>query len=236
MQFNSGNLSISEHNACLVGQCLSGMNEEMLISAARSGDKSAFQELYVRHSRKVLPSICRIIKNREDAEEVLQEAALRAFLHFQTFEARSTFRTWLHAIAIKSALMTLRKKRAAEFSIEQMSHNENSSRSWEPRDNAETPESRYARCEREELLVGAIQRLPGILREILELQRSNEYSTRQIAEELGISISAAKSRLMRARKLLRQFSQVRIHSGLTSNSTTGFLTPRIRSRATAVRA
>ena len=56
MEFNSVNSSISEQNACLIGQCLSGMNEDLLVSAARSGDRSAFDELYVRNSRKVLPN------------------------------------------------------------------------------------------------------------------------------------------------------------------------------------
>ncbi len=239
MEFNSVNSSISEQNACLIGQCLSGMNEDLLVSAARSGDRSAFDELYVRNSRKVLPRIYRITKSREDAEDVLQEAALRAFLHLDTYEGRSSFPTWLTSIATNSALMALRKRRKNEVSIEQMSDNEDGPRLWEPRDTGETPEARYARREREALLTGAIQRLPPIFREILEMRHAHEYSTTQIAEELGISLSAAKSRLMRARKTLHRFSKVRIHCGLKSNSTSESPKPRVRSlgrsRAATVR-
>jgi len=232
MEFNIVNSSISEQNACVIGQCLNGIDEELLVSAARSGDRSAFNELYVRHSRKVLHRVYGITRNLEDAEDVLQEAALRAFIHLKSFEGRSSFSSWLTRIAINSALMTLRKRRRVEISIEQTRDDESTSLRWEPCDDAETPEARYARCEREALLAGAIQRLPGIFREILELQESNEYSTMQIAGELGISLAAAKSRLMRARKKLRRFSTQR---GLKSSSTGESPKPRIRSRVATVR-
>lgn len=235
MEFNSVNSSISDQNAYLVGRCQSAMNEKLLIAAARSGDKSAFNELYVRHSRKLLPMIYRITKNREDAEDALQEASLKAFLHFETYEGRSNFLTWLTRIAINSAFMVLRKRHTAEFSMEQMSRSEDGSRSWEPCDNAETPEARYARCETAALLVGAIQRLPWISREILKLKQSGKYSSAQIASKLGISVAAMKSRLMRARKSLRPISKVPIHCGLKSNSTSSSLGPRFRSRAAADR-
>lgn len=235
MGFNSLNSSISEQNACVIGQCLSAMNEDLLVSAARSGDRSAFSELYARHSRKMLQRICGITKNRDDAEDVMQEAALRAFLHLKSFEGRSSFSSWLTRIAINSALMALRKRRRAEISMDQRCDDEDSSPRWEPSDDAETPEARYARCESEALLLGAIQSLPSIFREILELQQSSEYSTMQIAEELGISVAAAKSRLMRARKTLRGLSKARTRSGLRSNSTTETVKPRIRSRGAVVR-
>jgi RNA polymerase sigma factor (sigma-70 family) len=231
MECHSLNSSISEQNRYVIGQCVSAMNDELLVSAARSGDVIAFNELYARHARKVLPRIYSITKNREDAEDVLQEAAMRAFLHIKSFEGRSSFLSWLTRIAINSALMVLRKRRSTEISIEQMSDDECSSRPWEPCDNTETPEAHYARCERETLLMTAIQRLPFIFREIIELQRTDEYSTTQIAEELGISLSAAKSRLMRARKSLRRLSRSRIPSGLKSASSRDGFMPRIHSNS-----
>jgi RNA polymerase sigma-70 factor, ECF subfamily len=130
---------------------------------------------------------------------------LRAFVHVKSFEGRSTFASWLTRIATNSALMVLRKRRSgAEISIEQMSDDSENSRGWEPPDYAETPEANYARRESEELLRKTIQRLPCIFRDVVELQHAQEYSTSQLAEELGISPSAAKSRLMRARKTMRR--------------------------------
>ena len=129
----------------------------------------------------------------------------------------------------------LRKKNKAEISIGQQYDSDDSSRVWEPRDNAETPEARYARCEREALVAAAIQRLPVIFREILELQDSTDYSIIQIAEALGISVAAAKSRLMRARRTLQRVSKTRIHGGTRSNSSGESLKPSIYTRSATVR-
>jgi RNA polymerase sigma-70 factor, ECF subfamily len=181
------------------------MDDECLVSAAKAGNRSAFTELYERHSRKVLPRIYRITKNREDAEDAFQDAVLRAFVHLKSFEGRSNFTSWLTRIAINSALMILRKRRGGEVSFEQISDDsEKNSRTWEPRDLAETAEAGYVRRETEELLRKAIQRLPCIFREAVELHLDREYSTNEIAQELGISPSATKTRLMRARKTMRR--------------------------------
>lgn len=231
MELKSETSFVSERNVCVTSRGLKAVEDDILVSAAKSGDTTAFNELYSRHSRKILPRIYRITKNREDAEDVLQEAALRAFLHMKGFEGRASFSSWLTRIAINSALMVLRKRRVFEVSIEQMSDDEESSRPWEPSDNAETPEARYARCEREELLINSIQRLPYAFREVIDLQRSDECSTTQIAEELGISLSATKSRLMRARKTLRRLSKAQIHAGVRSNATEGTSAGRIHGNA-----
>ena len=201
---NLVNIPIPNHNNVVVGECLSAWDDDLLVSAAKAGDHGAFVELYERHSRKVLPRIYRITKNREDAEDAFQDAVLRAFVHLKGFEGRSNFSSWLTRIATNSALMVLRKRRGVEISMEQMSDDSGKYRAWEPADLAETPEARYARQESEELLRNAIQRLPGIFRDVVELQHVRECSNNQIAEELGISSSAAKSRLMRARRTLRR--------------------------------
>jgi DNA-directed RNA polymerase specialized sigma24 family protein len=99
--------------------------------------------------------------------------------------------------------VVLRKRlTGTEISIEQLS--ERSENHWEPQDHAESPESYSARRQSEELLRNAIQRLPCIFLEAVELQQAEECSTGQVAEEFGISESAAKSRLMRARKVLHR--------------------------------
>jgi len=201
---NLVNTPIPNHNNIAIGECLSAWDDDLLVSAAKAGDRSAFVELYERHSRKVLPTIYRITKNREDAEDAFQDAVLRAFVHIKSFEGRANFTSWLTRIAINSALMLLRKRRHGEISIEQVCIDSGNSRAWEPRDVAETPEARYARLECEELLWSTIQRLPCRFRDALALQHSREYSTSQIAKELGISIPAAKARLMRARSNMRR--------------------------------
>jgi RNA polymerase sigma factor (sigma-70 family) len=129
---------------------------------------------------------------------------LRAFSHLKDFQEKSSFSTWLTRIAINSALMILRKKRGCyEISFDGIDDSGDNYERWEVESPAENPESRLARKEREELLRDAILRLPQVLREVVELRQARGYSTREIAQALGISVPAVKSRLSRARLTLR---------------------------------
>jgi RNA polymerase sigma-70 factor, ECF subfamily len=184
-----------------------GLNEtceERLISAAKSGDAVAFVELSKRHSNKIQRRAYRIVKNWEDAEDVLQESLLRAFLHLKDFEERSSFSSWLTRIAINVALMSLRKKRGhIEIPMEVINDDHGIRYSWEPKDPAESPESHYSRREREDLLEGAIRRLPPTLRQVVQMKLIDGRSGEEVSQTLGISVPAAKSRLARAKTALR---------------------------------
>ena len=205
MNSNLVSASIAEQSSVVMANCLAAMNDEVLVCAARSGDSGAFVELYERHSKKVLPRIYRITKNREDAEDAFQDAVLRAFVHIRSFEGRSNFTSWLTRIAMNSALMVLRRRKSGkEISLQQICDETGNSQVWEPQDHADSPEACYARRESEELLLKALQRLPCIFRETVALQHAEECSTGEVAAKLGISESAVKSRLMRARKVLRR--------------------------------
>jgi RNA polymerase sigma-70 factor, ECF subfamily len=180
------------------------ISDEALVSTAKSGDANAFVELSKRHSNRVLLTTYRITRNWQDAEDALQDSLLKAFSHLNGFQEKSSFATWLTRIAINSALMILRKKRVCvEISIDGSDDSGDTSGRWEPTSLTEDPESRLARKEREELLRDAILRLPRLCREVLELRRAREYSTREIAQALGISVPAVKSRLSRAKLTLR---------------------------------
>jgi RNA polymerase sigma-70 factor, ECF subfamily len=180
------------------------ISEAALVSMAKLGDSDAFVLLSRLHSNRILLTIYNVTRNWHDAEDALQDAMLRAFSHMNDFHEKSSFSTWLTRIAINSALMILRKKRGcSEISL---NHNDDSGENherWEVESTAENPEIQIVRKEREELLRGAIVRLPQVLREIVELQQATEYSTREIAQALGITVPAVKSRLSRARSTLR---------------------------------
>ena len=180
------------------------MSEATLVSMAKLGNSDAFVELSKLHSNKILRRIYQITRNWHDAEDALQDATLRAFAHVKDFQEKSSFSTWLTRIGINSALMILRKKRGFyEIPFEAIDDSGESHECWEVKCPAENPESRLARKEREELLRDAILRLPQVLREVVELRQARGYSTREIAQALGISVPAVKSRLSRARVTLR---------------------------------
>jgi RNA polymerase sigma-70 factor, ECF subfamily len=184
------------------------MSEARLISTAKSGDVDAFAELSKRHHRKVFYETYRITQNWHDAEDAFQDSLLSAFSHLSHFQERSSFSTWLTRIAINSSLMILRKRRnGPEFSLDGADNVSGNDETSGIRSPSEDPEAGCIRREREALLSDAIRRLPPRCREAVEMWQATESSAREIAEALGISVPAVKSRLSRARLML----QARLH-------------------------
>jgi RNA polymerase sigma-70 factor (ECF subfamily) len=177
--------------------------EAMLLSAARAGLESAFVELCYRHSRRILFTLSRITKNREDAEDAFQEAILNAFIHFENFNQASSFTTWLTRISINSALMILRKRRVrTEWLIDEPIGESAKPVLWEIADRRPNPEQHYLQSESHRRMQSAISRLPRDYRRVFEVHLRSEGSMKEIAREVGITISATKSRLLRARRVL----------------------------------
>jgi RNA polymerase sigma-70 factor (ECF subfamily) len=198
------NAFISSANNSVIRSSLNKMSDALFRLGCEIWGRVAFVEPSTRHSDMILRRTYRIVKNWQDAEDVLQDSFMKAFIHLKDFEERSSFSSWLTRIAINSALMLLRKKR---FHIEISTGSNDDDCEirdrWELRDRAESPESRCARREREELLKGAIQGLPPILRDIVQLSHGEDRSMEEISQLLRISVPAAKSRLARARSALR---------------------------------
>jgi len=191
-------------------------DDAVLVAAARSGDSSAFVELSQRHSRRALLRIYRITNNWQDAEDVLQESLMKAFIHLNTFEYKASFSTWFTRIAINTALMLLRKEKGGlRSAIDCALDDSVQSEKWEFRDHRENPEQHYARQQRVDTLRGAMLQLRPESRRVVELQQTGELSTKEIAQSLGISEAAVKSRLLRARTVLTTVVQKKIRRSHT---------------------
>jgi RNA polymerase sigma factor (sigma-70 family) len=180
------------------------VSDEFLVMVAQNGGHWAYLELCERHQRLVFQVVHRITKNSHDTEDIVQDALMKAFVHIRTFDGRSAFSTWLTRIAINSALMLLRKRRChQEDSLDD--HGDTDQRSHleiiEPSHN---PEEHYIRMERQLQVRQAIRRLSPKLRKVAEIRQSQEGSIAEIAMVAGLSVSATKSRLSRARLVLRQ--------------------------------
>ncbi len=177
--------------------------ERVLVLLAKNGDRAAYAELYRLHAKTVFHTVLRITENREDAEDVLQEASMKALIHLKGFDGRSKFSTWLTRIAINSALMMRRKSRNRHnISIDQDCET-GSSKTVQLVDQAANPEHRMHITERDCHLDRAVERLSATLRQPLELQLKLDLSLNELAVQLGISVPAAKSRLLRAREKVR---------------------------------
>jgi RNA polymerase sigma-70 factor, ECF subfamily len=176
---------------------------ERLVAAAQSGSSVAFAELREICSPRIFRKLLTITKNREDAEDALQDAFLRAFRAFHTFEGRSSFQSWLTRIAINSALMILRKRRAhPEVSLDRPNDTEAEASGFEFKDDGPSPEHICVHRQRCARVLRSIGRLQPRLRQVIEMQMMHHYSVKKIAQTLEISEAAVKSRLSRARSRL----------------------------------
>jgi RNA polymerase sigma-70 factor (ECF subfamily) len=178
--------------------------EEQLLAAARSSDGRAFGELSARYAVSVHKRVYRILRNREDTEDVVQEALFKAYAHLGQFRGSCAFSTWLTKIAINSALMLLRKRRShTEVSFDQTGEDDEIWGVWEFPDPCPDAEQVYAKRQTVDVLSRAVKRLPANYRSVIELYHAQEQSLQESAETLGITVSAAKSRLLRARHTVR---------------------------------
>ena len=178
---------------------LRGWSEEQLIAAAKSGRRAAFGELCERHMKQVSCVTRRIMPNREDVEDVVQDCFLNAFVHLKDFEGRSRFATWLTRIAINAALMKLRKKRGLqEVPIDEPNSSFEPVAQREFRDGAPDPEESCSLRERKRIVVSAISGLGPRARNVVELHLQ-EHSIRETAQILGISTAAVKTRMFHAK-------------------------------------
>ena len=174
-----------------------------LVTAAIAGSSAAFEELQSRYSRRLYKRIFSITRNREDAEDALQETFLRAYMALDSFEGRSQFASWLTRIAINSALMTLRKRRSrAEVSFDSPSESEEHPPLFDVRDTALNPEQIYDQRQRCYSTLRAVHRLHPKLRSALSVWMDQECSMKDVARTLDLSLAAVKARLHRARKRL----------------------------------
>ena len=191
--------------------------EAELVEAAKRGHHAAFGELFARHSKRVYRATLRITKNHEDAEDAAQESFLSAMVHLGSFDGRSSFSTWLTRIAINSALMKLRKNRACpEISRDEQADTHEDFAPFEPADPCPDPEEQFAQRQREEIVTGAVRNLRPALRQVIEMRRLREFSMKETARTLRISVPAAKSRLFHARVALRRMPSLRSVAGRRS--------------------
>jgi len=181
----------------------SAATDEVLVAASKLRDHHAFVELWTRHSRTAFNVAYRITRNRDDAEDAIQDAWMKAYMHLDTFDGRAKFSTWLTRIAINSSLMILRRKRGRSESSMEIKDGD-TGQHWEVADQTKSVEELYARHERVEHLERAICRLHPTLRNVVEIRQSNDRSVKEVAEFAGLSVAATKSRLSRARAALRR--------------------------------
>jgi RNA polymerase sigma-70 factor (ECF subfamily) len=180
------------------------LSEEELLTLAQERDENAFAELMKRNLSASFKLALSILKDRQEAEDEVQNSYWNAWRYLGQFQRGSKFSTWISRIVINHCLMRLRKARRASFLYLDEGAAEGEVRQIELPSGEPTPEVECGNAETSGILQREIRRLPPLLRNVLVLRDLEELPMDDIAGQLGISIVAAKSRLLRARMELRR--------------------------------
>jgi len=188
----------------VLGSPATQFNEEVLIRRIRDGERDLFYELIRPYERRVFAAALAILRNEADAEDAAQEAMLKAFRHIHQFRAESRFSTWLIQITVNESRMRRRKEHAdiMEPIVDQQDEEGN----YTPRDFADWREIPLETLERKEVrqkLAAALASLAAKYREVFVLRDMQHLSIEDTAKALGISTASVKTRLLRARLMLR---------------------------------
>jgi RNA polymerase sigma-70 factor (ECF subfamily) len=178
--------------------------DEELVKLAKKGDQDAFGKLMLRYQNKIYRLARRMTETDEDAEDVLQEAFVKAFRSLKGFKGRSKFSTWLYRITVNLALMKLRKRKLDSVSLDTPVSTGEGSVQRDIEDTASDPLKRLIETESKEILDRVIMELPATHRAVFILRHVEGLSTEDTARILGITVPAVKSRLHRTRLALRE--------------------------------
>jgi RNA polymerase sigma-70 factor, ECF subfamily len=180
------------------------LREQELLRRVQSGQKEYFYELIKPYQRRVYTAAFSVLRNEAEAEDAAQEAFLKALTHIRQFRAEARFSTWLLQIAFNEALM--RRRRAHPELMEPIGEKQDEEGNYTPRDFADWREIPSQTLERKEIrqkLAEAIASLAEKYRQVFVLRDVEHMSIRETAEALGISQASVKTRLLRARLMLR---------------------------------
>ena len=176
-----------------------------LVHATKNGDISAFEQLVERYDTRLLRVAQTVTHNREDAQDAVQEAFLKAFQHLEGFREDSKFSTWLIRITVNQSLMRLRKHRThKEVSLDEDFQTDGDAFPLDVPDRAPNPEQLCWASELRDILVRTVEELRPILRTVFVLRDVEGLSIEQTAQVLNLSQAAVKARLWRVRLQLRE--------------------------------
>jgi RNA polymerase sigma-70 factor (ECF subfamily) len=178
--------------------------EVRLVVEAQQGSREAFSELVRRHQGTCLKLAISVLHEREDAEDEVQNALYKAYEHLGQFQRDAKFSTWLSRIVLNQCLMRLRQTKRARFLYIDEGRSGEDTATLDLPAQDDNPEEMLARDQVAAVLAHEVRRIPPLLRRAFELRDIQQLPMPDVADQLGISIAAAKSRLLRARTELRE--------------------------------
>ena len=197
----------------------SDLNEAALVERLKAGDERALESIFTLHSAKLYNVAQRILGDAADAEEVIQDVFWMAFRKANSFQGHSQFSTWLYRLTVNAALGKIRRsKKTKEVEYEEFlpkfekdgHHTVRPVVDW-----SDTLDESYAKHEMQTLLAAALDQLKPLDRSVVVLSDLEGMSDKEIASMVGLTVSAVKTRLHRARLFLR--GKLAVHLGYSAS-------------------
>ena len=188
----------------MAGASETALVDEDLVALVLRGREDLYAELMRRYQRKLMAHIIRMVRNREDALEIVQDAFLKAYKHLARYDRKFRFSTWIYSIASNTAIDHLRRKRLKTVSLDEPLRFKDSEIERDPAGPARTAEEIHQGRELLELVEEAIAELPPAYRELLLLRHPGNRSYEEIASMTKLPLGTVKNRIFRAREKLRE--------------------------------
>lgn len=174
------------------------------IQQALKGNQAAYSDLTNRHRMAIFHIILKIVRDKETANDLVQETFMKAFSSLATYRSEYRFSTWLYRIAANCSIDFLRKKRIKALSLDRPINGQSDGREFEIPDYSYHPERDLVRKEQRIGIGDAIESLPDKYREVIVYRHQDDKSYEEIADLLGIPLGTVKARIFRARELLKK--------------------------------
>lgn len=180
----------------------SSREDDQLVKRAVGGDEQAYRELVEKYERALYFHILKMIKDKEQVEDLVQETFVKAFDNLKSYSTNYAFSTWLYRIATNHTIDYLRKKKLQTMSIDDpVKTKEGDMRMQLPDESAET-DRKIIRKQRQNMVREAIKDLPPKYRRVIEMRHMEEKSYQEIADVLELPLGTVKAHIFRARELL----------------------------------
>jgi len=194
----------------IVKNTASKTEDNELIDSALSGGQQAFDKLMKKYYNLVSNLIYRMIYNKEDVDDLTQEAFIKAFNSLDKFDRQFAFSTWLYKIASNNCIDYLRRKKLNTISIDKEFDSDDEDLRFEIPDHETKPDREIIEDERKKLIDRAIESLPDKYKTVIILRHKEEKEYEEIAEELNLPLGTVKAHIFRGRELLYKYLKDKI--------------------------
>lgn len=181
--------------------------EILLIKRSQKGDVDAFESLISDNTKFVYNIALKMLKNKEDAEDISQEALIKVYKNIDSFNMDSSFRTWMYRIVVNTCLDHMRKNKITTVSIDKPIIAEHNEFQVEIEDKRPSPEAILERKETQKLVIKALNQLDDCFKTAIILRDINDLSYEEIADILTCSLGTVKSRISRGRQKLKEIME-----------------------------